>query len=130
MQTQSYTVQANIPSVDDFAAQYRQYGPLARGGGKFLFELLMSPACYIKIENATLLGHPGVDGVAEIAFQAVKGQTTLKWDDNCKRFIGAIVASLAEANGLAKTGEKKSVRHHAFSKGEFYRQVQKDANPD
>lgn len=125
MKTQTLVIETNIPSVDDFAVQYRQYGPLARGDGKFLFDTLMSPECYVKIREATLLGHPGVDGVADLVFETVHNQTTLSWDDNCKRFIGAMVACLAEANGLAKTGEKKSARK-PFSKGEFYRVVKKD----
>lgn len=125
MKTQTLVIETNIPSVDDFAAQYRQYGPLARGNGKFLFDTLMSPECYIKIREATLLDHAGVDGVADLVFETVHSQTTLSWDNNCKRFIGAMVACLAEANGLAKTGEKKSARQ-PFSKGEFYRVVGKD----
>lgn len=120
MQQETWTVQAHIPSVDDFAAQYRQYGPLAGGAGHFLFKTVMRPECAFKIREATLLGHPGVDGIAQIVFNAVASQSELAWDDNCKRFIGAMVACLAEANGLAKTGTKKSAQK-PFSKGEFYR---------
>jgi hypothetical protein len=120
MQQETWVVQANIPSVDDFAAQYRQYGPLAGGAGHFLFKALMTAECAFKIREATLLGHPGVDGVADLVFNTVASQTALPWDDNCKRFIGAMVACLAEANGMAKTGVKKSAQK-PFSKGEFYR---------
>lgn len=123
MKQETWVVQANIPSVEDLAAQYRQYGPLAQGAGRFLFNTVMTPECAFKIREATLLGHPGVDGIAYIAFKAVDNQTAVLWDDHCKRFIGALVACLAEANGMARTGIKKSAQP-PFSKGELYRVVE------
>ena len=43
METQTYIVEANIPSWEDFSAQYPQYRNLARNEFQFIFELLMSP---------------------------------------------------------------------------------------
>lgn len=122
MKQEIWVVQANIPSIDDLATKYRQYRPLAQGAGRFLFNTVMTPECAFKIREATLLGHPGVDGIADLVFKAVANQNAILWDDHCKRFIGAMVACLAEANGMAKTGIKKSARQ-PFSKGEFYRVV-------
>ena len=120
MQTQSYTIQVNVPSVEEFAAKYKQYGPLARGPANFL-EVLVSPESYVRAECATLLGHPAISGPAEMAYQAVTNQDAVEWKDNLKRFCGAVICCLMEANGYQKTNEKRSVRHHAFTKGEFYR---------
>ena len=122
MQTQNYILRVNVPSVEEFSAKYKQYGPLARGPANFLFNVLVSPESFIRGECATLLGHPAIDGPAEAAFQAVANQNVVEWNDNLKRFCGAVVCCLMEANGYQKTGEKKSARHHAFTKGEFYRQ--------
>ncbi len=123
MQTQIYTAQVNVPSAEDFSAKYKQYGPLAQGPANFLFNVLVSPQSFVRAECATLLGRPAIDGPAEMAYQVVANQNDIKWNDNLKRFCGAVVCCLMEANGYLKTGEKKSVRHHAFSKGEFYRPV-------
>lgn len=121
MQTQIYTIQVNVPSVDDFGAKYKQYGPLAQGPANFLYEVLVSPESFVRAKIATILGHPAIDGPAELAYQAVANQNTVEWNDNLKRFCGAVVCCLMETNGYRKTGEKKSVRHHAFTKGEFYK---------
>lgn len=120
MQTQSYSILVNIPTVQEFAAKYKQYGPLAKGSANFLFEVLVSPESFVRAKIATELGHPAIDGVAEMAFQAVANQSELVWDARIKQFCGAVVSCLMEANGYRKSGERKNVRHHAFSKGEFY----------
>ena len=121
MQTQSYTIQVNVPSVDEFSAKYKQYGPLAQGPANFLFEVLVSPESFVRAKMATLLGHPAIDGPAELAYQAVANQNVVEWNGTLKQFCGAVICCLMEANGYQKTGEKKSVRHHAFTKGEFYK---------
>jgi hypothetical protein len=122
MQTQSIVLTANIPSVDDFARHYPNLGPHARNKWNFIFDLLMSPDCYHKARVATLdLELPAVAGVAATCYQAVQGQQEVGWDDNLKRFIGAVVCNLMEANGFEKTGKKKAIPHPAFTKGEFYR---------
>lgn len=123
MQTQSYSTQVNVPSVEEFAAKYRSYGPLARNEANFLFNVLVSPESFVRADVATALGHPAIDGAAEMAYQAVASQAVVEWSDNLKRFCGAAICSLMEANGYQKTGEKRSARHHAFSKGEFYKRA-------
>ena len=121
MQPQSYTLQVNVPSVEEFSAKYKQYGPLAQGPANFLFEILVSPESFVRAKMATLLGHPAIDGPAELAYQAVANQSVIAWDARIKQFCGAVVCCLMEANGYRKSGERKNVRHHAFTKGEFYR---------
>jgi hypothetical protein len=124
MTIQSLVLRVAIPSVDEFARKYRNYGPLARGDGRFLFDLLMSPDAYNRASVATLeLELPAVAGIAKMCYQAVEKQQTIEWNDNVKRFIGAVVCCLMEANGYQKTGMKKAIPHHAFTKGEFYRRV-------
>lgn len=121
MQPQSYVLQVNVPSVQEFSSKYKQYGPLAHGPAHFLFEVLTSPDSFIRAKMATILGHPAIDGPAELAYQAVANQDAIVWDARIKQFCGAVVCCLMEANGYRKSGERKSVRHHAFTKGEFYR---------
>jgi hypothetical protein len=122
MQTQSIELRVNLPSVDEFAAHYRQYGQFARTEGRFLFDLLISPASYLRARVATVdLDLPAVAGVANICYRAVQTQTAVEWSGYLKQFIGAVVCTLMEANGFEKTGTKRAIPHPAFTKGEFYR---------
>ena len=121
MSTQEYSLQVNVPSVEEFSAKYKQYGPLAKGTANFLFDVLMSPESFVRAKIATELGHPAIDGPAELAYKAVTSQNVIVWDARIKQFCGAVVCCLMEANGYRKSGERKNVRHSAFTKGEFYR---------
>ncbi len=120
MRSQTYSLQVNVPTVEEFSAKYKQYGPLANGPGNFLFHVLVSPESFVRAKMATELGYPAIDGAAEAAFQAVANQDAIVWDARLKQFCGAVLCFLMEANGYIKSGNRKSVRHPEFSKGEFY----------
>lgn len=123
MQVQPFNLLVNLPSVDDFAAHYKQYGQFARGEGHFLYTLLISPASFVRAQVATVdLDLPAVAGVAKLCHQAVQAQTDVEWSGYVKQFIGAVVCCLMEANGFQKTGVKKAIPYHAFTKGEMYTQ--------
>ena len=101
MDTQTIELRVNIPSVDEFAGQYPQYGTLARNDFRFLFELLMSPDAYIRARIVTLdLELPAVAGIAAMCYQAVQEHQTIQWNNVLKQFIGATICSLMLANGL------------------------------
>ena len=122
MQLLTFELPVNIPSLDDFTADFPQYGRFARGEGRFLFDLVMSPASYDAARVVTLtLGLPGVAGVARICRQTFDQQTEVEWRGFIKQYIGALVCSLMEANDFEKTGEKRAVSYPGFTKGEFYR---------
>jgi len=123
MEYRSVTISANFPSIDDFAKGYPQYGPLAKGDGYFIFETIMTPINFLSAKVYTELGFPAVAGVAERCFKAVENQDTIEWGGYLKQFIGAVVCTLMEANDYKKTGKKKSVPHHAFTKGEVYKLI-------
>jgi hypothetical protein len=124
MDIQTIEFRVNIPGVEDFAGHYPQYGMLARNDFRFLFELLMSPDAYIRARVATLdLALPAVAGIAEICYQAVQGHPGTEWNGLLKQFVGAAICSLMMANGFEKTGTKRAIPHHSFTKGEFYRLV-------
>ena len=121
MQSQSFQLSVNLPSVEDFADRYKQYGQFARGDGQFLFTLLVSPTSFVKAQVATIdLSLPAVAGVAKISYEAVQVQTGIEWSGFIKQFIGAVICCLMEANGFKKTGKKKAIPYHAFTKGELY----------
>lgn len=121
MQMQSLQLSVNLPSVDDFADRYKQYGQFARGNGYFLYALLVSPASFVKAQVATVdLDLPAVAGVAKTCYESVQGQTSIEWSRFVKQFIGAVICCLMEANGFKKTGTKKAIPYHAFTKGEMY----------
>ncbi len=123
MDMQTYSTQVNVPDVNDLAALYPQYAPFARADGKFIFELIASPASYINARMATEeLGLPAVAGVAKICHEAVQAQTVVAWNSYLKQYIGAVVSMLMQANGFQKTGIKKAIPHPAFTKGEVYKQ--------
>lgn len=122
METQLFELQVNIPSVEDFAIRFRQYGNFARNEGGFLFDRLMTSACFNRARVATVdFDLPAVAGVAKLCYQTVAEQNSVEWNGFLKQFIGAVVCALMEANGFEKTGTKKAIPHHAFTKGEFYR---------
>ncbi len=124
MRTQSFEFQVNIPSVEDFAIRFRQYGNFARNEGQFLFDLLMTPTCFNSGRVATIdFDLPAVAGVAKLCFRTVEEQNTVEWNGFLKQFIGAVVCTLMEANGFEKTGTKKAIPHKGFTKGEFYRPI-------
>ncbi len=111
-----------IPSIEDFAGKYRQYAPFAQNGGRFLFDLLMSPESYVAAQVATLnLELPAVAGVAKACREACDRRPDVEWRGFIKQYIGALVCSLMEANGFVKTGTKRAIPHHDFTKGEVYR---------
>ncbi len=124
MNTEKVEFTVNLPSAEEFAKQYRAYSSLVHNDFQFVFELLMSPDSFVRARVATLdLGLPAVSGIAEIVYQAVQAHGTIEWNSTLKQFIGATICSLMTANGFEKTGQKKAIPHHAFTKGEFYRQA-------
>jgi hypothetical protein len=126
MKTETFTLSVNLPSVEEFAERFPQYGDYARHDGNFLFERIVTPDCYNNARVTTLeLKLPAVAGIAEICYQTVLEHATIDWRGFVKQFIGAVVCKLMEDNGFEKTGIKKSVPHPKFTKGEFYKRSDK-----
>jgi hypothetical protein len=124
MRSETLCLSANIPSLEEFAARFPQYGHFAREGGRFLFDVVMSPASYDYARAATLVFDlPAVAGVAKACTEAFSQQTAVEWRDFIKQYIGALVCSLMEANGFVKTGEKRAIPYPGFTKGEVYRLI-------
>lgn len=120
--TTTFTLSVNLPSVEEFAEQYPQYGNYAKHDGNFLFKRIVTPDCYNNARVATLVFElPAVAGIAEICYQTVLENETIEWRGFVKQFIGAVVCKLMEDNGFKKTDTKKSVPHPKFTKGEFYK---------
>ena len=116
-----YVLPVQLPSVDEFAQRFPQYGGYARGDGEFLFRVVMTPESFNYARVATLVfGLPAVAGVAEACVAAVEQQNVVEWRDFIKQYIGALVCVLMEANGFEKTGVKRAVPHKKFTKGEVY----------
>ena len=120
MQKQTFILEAQIPNQDDFEKRFPQYGPFAHNEGNFIFNAIMNPLSFFRAKVATEMNYPAVSGVAEICFHATTQQNVVPFNGFLKQYIGAIVCVLMEANGYSKTGKKKSIPHHAFTKGEFY----------
>jgi hypothetical protein len=113
-------VSVRIPSVDEFAARYPQYGRRAQISGEVFFSVVMTPMAFLKTSFATDdVGLPGVAGIAQECFLA-SGGDLIPTD---KQYIGALVCALMEANGYCKTGKKRAIPHKAFTKGEVYRRA-------
>ncbi len=122
MTTRNFTLPVNLPSVEEFAERFPQYGEYAKHEANFLFERIVTPECYNNARVATLVfGLPAIAGIAEISYQTVLEHGTIEWRGFLKQFIGAVVCKLMEDNGFSKTGTKKSVPHPMFTKGEFYK---------
>jgi hypothetical protein len=124
MRSETLHLSVNVPSLEEFAARFPHYGPFAREGGRFLFDIVMSPASYVDARAATLVFDlPAVAGVAKACTEAFSQQTAVEWRDYIKQYIGALVCTLMEANGFAKTGEKRAIPYRGFTKGEVYRLI-------
>ena len=120
MQSQSISLSVQIPELNDFEARFPQYGPFARGNGSFIFNLIMDPMSFFRCKFATELNLPAMAGIAETCYFATSQQKVVPFDGFLKQFIGALVCNLMETNGFSKSGKKKSVPHHEYTKGEFY----------
>jgi hypothetical protein len=108
--------------MEAFAARYRPYSRFVQNEGRFLFDLLISPDSFNRAQVATVdLDLPAVAGVAKISYEAVQAQAVVEWSDYVKQYIGALICTLLEANGFQKTGVKRAIPHHGFTKGEMYR---------
>lgn len=123
MQTRSYTLLVNLPSVNEFGERFPQYGNHARNELNFLFKRIVSPESFIYAKVATQMDLPAVAGIANECYKLVIENGTIEWHGYIKQFIGAVVCKLMEDNGFKKTGIKKSVPHPMFTKGEFYQTV-------
>ena len=120
MKTKMYSKKINIPELKEFAVAYPQFAGLARGEGKFLFDIVMKPETFIQAMVLTEYGMPAVTSVAEVCFNEAKKKRSFEFTGRVKQFIGAMVALLMKANGYNKTGRKKSIIHRAYTRGEFY----------
>ena len=120
METKTFMLDAQLPSVDEFAERFPQYGNFAKREGRFLFDILVTPESFVRAKFATELGLPAVTGIAQISYHTVVEQSSLEWRGFLKQFIGAVVCVLMESNGFEKTGQKKSVSVPNFTKAEFY----------
>ena len=123
MKEQSFSLNVQIPEIADFEARFPQYGPFAKKDGHFMFDIVMTPLSFLRCRFATELNLPAVAGIAEISFNATSQQGTIQFDGFLKQFVGALVCTLMEANGFTKSGKKKSIPHHAYTKGEFYQKA-------
>lgn len=122
MTTQTVSLQVQIPSQDEFARRFPQYGPFAAGEGRFLFDVVMGPTSFLCARVATEeLDLPAVAGVAKTVYEATSRQAAVPWSGFLKQYIGALVCTLMEANGFEKTGAKRAIPHEAFTRGELYR---------
>ena len=120
METQTYTLSFNRPSVDEFALHYPQYGNLVRNEGLAFFDLIMTPESFLSAQAVTVdLGRPAIAGIARKVTPILKQHIDRK--NLFKQYIGAVVCVLMEANGFEKTNEKKSVQYPGFNRGEVYK---------
>ena len=120
MKKKFYSKEINLPELKEFSATYPQFAGIAKGEGKFLFEIVMKPETFIQAMVLTEYGMPAVTSVAELCFNEAKKRRSFKFTGRVKQFIGAMVANLMAVNGYKKTGRKKSIIHRAYTRGEFY----------
>jgi hypothetical protein len=123
MKAKPFTKILHIPEIKDFEATYPQFAGLARGEGKFLFEIVMRPSTVIQAMVLTEYGMPAVTSVAEVCYNEAKRRRGFMFTGRVKQFVGAMIALLMKANGYNKTGRKKSIIHRAYTRGEFYVKV-------
>ena len=117
MPAKKATFMFNVPTPDEFAGQFPQYGPRARDEGKEFFEIVMRPESFLRAVVVTdVLELPAVAGIAKQCSE----MKNKKLADIDKQFVGALVCSLMKTNGYRKKGLKRSIPHPNWSKGEVY----------
>jgi hypothetical protein len=117
----SVNIDVDIPTVDEFAEQFPHYGPRARGEGRRYFELVMTPETFIDASALTRCQQvPAVTAIADAAVKLAGGKIA----DTDKQYLGALMCTLMEHNGFAKSGRKGSVPHKDWNRGEVYVQQQ------
>ena len=117
MRTVTYRKTVVLKNVDEFAARFPQYGPLARGEGRALFDAAMRAEVFNDADALTRVqGLPAVTAVAVAVDELVGGALT----GADRQFLGAVTCVLMEANGYAKTGRKRAIPHPGWSRGEVY----------
>ena len=109
-----------MPELKEFATTYPQFAGLAKGEGKFLFDIVMKPETFIQAMVLTEYDMPAVTSVAELCYNESKKKRSFQFTGRVKQFIGAMIASLMAANGYKKSGRKKSIIHREYTRGEFY----------
>ena len=120
MHTVEYGYTVQLPSVEDFARQYRSFAALAEGSERWVFDLIVTPENFLFCAAVTEDGSPAVRAVAAKAAKAFADRSA-SLDDRQRQFIGALVCTLMETNGYEKTGKKARVGVEPFSRGEVYR---------
>lgn len=120
MKTRIYSREIHIPELKEFSENYPQFSGIAKGEGKFLFDIVMKPETFIQAMVLTEYGMPAVTSVAELCYNEARKKKGFQFTGRVKQFIGAMIASLMAANGYLKTGRKKSIIHRAYTRGEFY----------
>lgn len=120
MKTKIYSKEIQIPELKEFEVSYPQFSDLALHECRFLFDIVMQPETFIQAMVLTEHGMPAVTSIAEVCFDQAKKRKGFIFTGRVKQFIGAMIASLMKANGYNKTGRKKSIIHHAYTRGEFY----------
>ena len=120
MKTKIYSKEIHIPEFKEFEVSYPQFSELAKNECRFLFDIVMQPETFIQAMVLTEHGMPAVTSIAEVCFDQAKKRNGFIFTGRVKQFIGAMIASLITANGYNRTGRKKSIIHHAYTRGEFY----------
>ena len=122
MEAKNISMYFYIPSVDEFAEQFPQYGKFAKGDGLELFKKIACTETMIFMQVVTIaLDLPAVAGVAKNCFVFVMIGKKLEWTNFVKQFIGAVVCTMMEANGFEKTGKRKAVPLKMMTKGVMFR---------
>jgi hypothetical protein len=120
MKKQMYSKDILIPDLKDFEKAYPTFSMIAKGKGKFLFNLVMQPETFIQAMILTEYGMPAVNSIAEICYNEAKKRKGFIFSGRIKQYIGAMIALLMTSNGYKKTGIKKSIFHKNYTRGEFY----------
>jgi hypothetical protein len=120
MKKRTYAKEIIIPDFEDFEKAYPTFSMIAKGEGKFLFNLVMKPETFIQAMILTEYGMPAVTSVAGICYNESIKRKNFQFTARIKQYIGAMVALLMTSNGYKKTGVKKSIFHKKYTRGEFY----------
>lgn len=102
----------NFNSINrvEFGAKYRNFAPLSLSReGAPIFDLLNTAAAFERMVIATEeLDLPAVAGIARACGPHIEAAAPER-QDYLKKYVGAVVCCVLEANGFAKAGRKRAV---------------------
>lgn len=129
MDRATFSLDVQIPSLNDFCALHPNLAAIASREGHPFFREIMTAGSFVACASVTDLLHlPAVAGVAA-RLEKVATERGKPMTDQEKQFVGNVVADIMEANGYERTEKSGRVGVLPFNRGKIFRRTKSGKNP-